>query len=72
MFLFLFLQQERQVPPRDAENNPLDTIGQQFGLQTPEKQPLYAILPDHFLYRLLIRNLFLTGLLYRLDDPDRV
>jgi hypothetical protein len=71
VFIFLlFFYQKRQIPPSNTEDHALDTVGEQFGLKSSEKQPLNPILSDNFLQRLIVGDLRFTGLLDGLDDSD--
>jgi hypothetical protein len=60
------------VLPENGKENTLQTIGQNLGLQTTEKEAPHARFLQYIAHNLAVGQLIWMGLLVHLDDPDGI
>jgi hypothetical protein len=70
--LFLWEQGFLKVFPENGKENTLQTIGQNLGLQTTEKETPNSRFLQHIANDLAVRQLIWMGLLVHLDDTDGI
>mmetsp|Transcript_11097 Transcript_11097/g.30661 ORF Transcript_11097/g.30661 Transcript_11097/m.30661 type:complete len:322 (-) Transcript_11097:107-1072(-) len=70
--LLLWKQNLLKVLPQHGEENSLQTVGKDLGLQSAEQETLHAALGDDVAHDLRVRYLFGIGLLVDLADADAV